>query len=629
MMLRLAALCFAAATTPAYATPPECAGGGTSVGTSAFYGCVVDGKLTTLGGSVGGTGGTTMSFSVAASSSIDGCDEVPGSVELVAATDTGAVSASRTLKCAPDGAWGRPNATQTAVVTDTFSVLPAASAATHAGPLALMWHVSYSSTDPALWTAPLSSSFAVENFTAPKVWVGGPSSSKAAVSNTSSPLDPIEFGQCDGARDGQCKYWYGGALTDLQFHQNLVTTNAQGKELVDAPSMALPIATILGSNAGTGSPVGLTFLQSALDHPVSMTLYTQQVGGIPPPPPPGQGCDSNPQPCPSHKGRTFCKNVNKPGQCDAPPSPCPPCPPPPPPHANCVPPTKPCHRHPDRCCKTDGSVAVADAEESAAATGNATGGSFRFSRQYSRLGAAQPPVSFSQALLLHEDCFRPALRWYDMAYPEVLRVDSNIDRALVDGHATSVNYRGDKISDEAKAASIATGVQVWNDLSEFQPFHGTWGPYPAILPGLKTDNSTQWQTCMPDKSSFSSKGPPPMPPSDSSEPAAGAAAATATERTEGTARGAPPPPTCWNPHYDQIEDWYSQFPSFAGAGKPFTYVNWCALPCAMPSISFVIRYVSCRAAAVSLDARTQMRTLRRFRLSSATCPSAWLNLTQR
>ena len=42
------------------------------------------------------------------------------------------------------------------------------------------------------------------------------------------------------------------------------------------------------------------------------------------------------------------------------------------------------------------------------------------------------------------------------AYPEVLRVDSRIDRALVDGHATSTNFRGDTISATAKAASIAT-----------------------------------------------------------------------------------------------------------------------------------------------------------------------------
>ena len=70
-----------------------------------------------------------------------------------------------------------------------------------------------------------------------------------------------------------------------------------------------------------------------------------------------------------------------------------------------------------------------------------SGGAFRFSRQYHRLGGGAPAVNFSQALLLHEDCFRPALRWYDMAHPEVMRVDANIDRALVDGGATSVNFR--------------------------------------------------------------------------------------------------------------------------------------------------------------------------------------------
>ena len=140
--------------------------------------------------------------------------------------------------------------------------------------------------------------------------------------------------RCAGRRVQPTGMVNGGALTDLQFHQHLVTTNAQRDELVDAPSMALPIATILGSSTSS-TAVGLTFAQSALDHPVSMTLRTRQVGGIPPPPPPGQGCDSIPQPCPSHKGRTYCKNVLKPGQCDSPPSPCPPCPrPPPPPHTH-------------------------------------------------------------------------------------------------------------------------------------------------------------------------------------------------------------------------------------------------------------------------------------------------------
>ena len=379
-----------------------CPGGGSSVGTPALSGCVKDGKLTTLAGTVGDA---TVAFAVSAFSSIDGCTEIPGSLELVVASSEGTVSASRRLLCPPDETW-HPNTTHTAMVTDTFS---AATAPVDGGPAALRWTATFSSAEATLWTAPLSSALLVDNFTSPMVWVGGPSSKSAAVSNESSPLDPLPFGQCDGVRDGTCKYWYGGALTDLQFHQNLVTTNSQKDELLDAPSMALPIGTIMGTTNATA--VGLTFAQSALDHPVSMTLRTRQVGGSPPPPPPGQGCDSNPQQCPSHKGRTYCKNVLKPGQCDSPPSPCPPCPKPPPspPHIHCDPPTKPCHDHPNRCCKSDmGTMTGSD---------NGTGGSFIFSRQYSRLGGGVAAVVFSQSLLLHEDCFRPALRWYDATYP--------------------------------------------------------------------------------------------------------------------------------------------------------------------------------------------------------------------
>jgi hypothetical protein len=187
--------------------------------------------------------------------------------------------------------------------------------------------------------------------------------------------------------------------------------------------------------------VGVTIAQSALDHPVSMTLTTKQVGGTPAPGPPVH-CDSKPQPCPSHKGHTFCKSNPASGQCDKPPVKCAPCPPPSPP----APP---------------------------APAGSDIGGAFTFSRQYHRLGGGASAITFTQSLLIHEDCYRPALGWYDATYPEVMRVDENIDRSIVDGHATSVNYRGDKISSEAKQNSIATGVQVWNDLSEFQPFHGT------------------------------------------------------------------------------------------------------------------------------------------------------------
>ena len=455
------------------ATPTGCPSGATQVGPSAFFGCVFPstGTLVRVGGTVGGK---EVTVEASAASSIEGCVEIPGTLQLSAAdSGRGSLSASRRLSCPPDATW-HPNRRTTASVTDTWYVLPGADD----GPAALGWNVTFMSADAALWTAPLASSVTVNKLGShPKVWVGGPSFATAAVSNTSSPLDPLGFGMCDGARHGQCKYWYGGALTDLQFHQNLVTTNQQGHELVDAPSMALPIATMLGQSSG-GSAVGLSFAQSARDHPVSMTLLTEQIGGTLPPPPPGQKCDSRPQPCPSHPGRTFCANVHKSGQCDAPPSPCPPCPPPPPPpHAHCVAPAKPCHSHPDRCCKADSPTR--SAVESAASS-DATGGSFRFSRQYHRLGGGAAAVSFSQALLLHEDCFRPALRWYDAAYPDVLRVDSNIDRSLVDGHATSVNFRGDKISAEAKAASIATGVQVWNVRGHRHP------PFQLSSPLLRT-----------------------------------------------------------------------------------------------------------------------------------------------
>ena len=61
---------------------------------------------------------------------------------------------------------------------------------------------------------------------------------------------------------------------------------------------------------------------------------------------------------------------------------------------------------------------------------------------------------------------------------------------------------------------------------------------------------------MPDASSFAGTGPPPMP--QAFDVAAG--------------RGGPAP-SCWNPSYKEIKQWYSQYSSWAGKGKPFTYAN--------------------------------------------------------
>ena len=123
-----------------------------------------------------------------------------------------------------------------------------------------------------MWTAPLSSTLTLTNFSdkPPLSWVGGPSSAKAQLSSTFSPLTPIPLGQCDkgqactsapqpcpggkgrsfcvsnasaGQCDGppqacppcpggpreedECHYWYGGALTDLQWRQGIVDANQQ------------------------------------------------------------------------------------------------------------------------------------------------------------------------------------------------------------------------------------------------------------------------------------------------------------------------------------------------------------------------------------------------------------------
>ena len=39
---------------------------------------------------------------------------------------------------------------------------------------------------------------------------------------------------------------------------------------------------------------------------------------------------------------------------------------------------------------------------------------------------------------------------------------------------SSINYRGDAISPKAARNAAKSGLAVLNDLSLFEPFHGTW-----------------------------------------------------------------------------------------------------------------------------------------------------------
>ena len=50
----------------------------------------------------------------------------------------------------------------------------------------------------------------------------------------------------------------------------------------------------------------------------------------------------------------------------------------------------------------------------------------------------------------------------------------SIDPSLVGGAVSSINYRGDAISPKAARNAAKSGLAVLNDLSLFEPFHGTW-----------------------------------------------------------------------------------------------------------------------------------------------------------
>ena len=346
----------------ALAPRPTCPSGASPVGDSSLYGCVdaATGGLALLGGTVAAEGAApAASFAVAvqALSTISGCTEsAASSTEL--STAAGLITATRKLSCGADATWHPDAAVRHATVTDSFFVNAAPNGEGRQLP-SLGWNATWSSAEAEMWTAPLSSSLTLANFSTtapPRVWVGGPSTSTAVLSPTFSPLAPIPLGHCDGtkcsaepqpcpghkgrtfctsnsssgqcdspsapcppcpqsAAAGTCEYWYGGALTDLQWRQNLIDNHAQNKELLDAPSLALPIVcengrflpfilktivlprqardkrwktqtrlpvsqvTLLDSSTAAQGPRGVSFLQSAHDHPVSMRLTTRPLGG--------------------------------------------------------------------------------------------------------------------------------------------------------------------------------------------------------------------------------------------------------------------------------------------------------------------------------------------------------------
>ena len=97
------------------------------------------------------------------------------------------------------------------------------------------------------------------------------------------------------------------------------------------------------------STIGRVELAAGTHTLVIESWDTQLKPPAPPAPPPGPAKPScppgkapEPQPCPSHKNRTFCASDPSPSQCDHPPKPaCPPCPPGPPPAPPPAPPAPP------------------------------------------------------------------------------------------------------------------------------------------------------------------------------------------------------------------------------------------------------------------------------------------------
>ena len=108
-------------------------------------------------------------------------------------------------------------------------------------------------------------------------------------------------------------------------------------------------------------------------------------------------------------------------------------------------------------------------------------GVVNYTRVYHRLGAGAVPATFTQHLLIHADCWRPAVGYMLEQWPEYFRPDPTVDIQKMEGAGAYADYRGGTLG--AKEAKLKE--------MNFQLNWDAVFPYPCVPPPPHPTHPTQ------------------------------------------------------------------------------------------------------------------------------------------
>jgi hypothetical protein len=148
---------------------------------------------------------------------------------------------------------------------------------------AIDWNVTVTSDENAWWTAPVTSTVEMHNYSnaAAQVWLGGVRDGMG-LSASHNPLGPADIDACTG---GTCTLPYGGPYAAVQ-------RSIPGEEWY--PALALPVVSVLLSSSSSSSSnssgnnhgsYGLSLIQSPKTVAVGASISTTLIGASPPPSP--------------------------------------------------------------------------------------------------------------------------------------------------------------------------------------------------------------------------------------------------------------------------------------------------------------------------------------------------------
>ena len=114
-------------------------------------------------------------------------------------------------------------------------------------------------------------------------------------------------------------------------------------------------------------------------------------------------------------------------------------------------------------------------------------GVINYTRYYHRLGNGSAPASFTQHILLHEACWRPAVGHMLSMWPSYFRPGTGVDISVMEGAGGYADYRGGNLEGKAEKLRAMNFGLNWDGVFPY-PYHGMWMPYQPLY------NKT-WQNC--------------------------------------------------------------------------------------------------------------------------------------